>query len=237
MLLCYLNAFSSGGCYMEIKNKILFSIDDSTKMSTIPDIDYRWIKINPGRLLTDEVQIIYEKSINEYHAWEFRAGYIYSNPLLQGIAGGFYFSPYFYPKGFLVGVGFRIYRKNDRYTQYGICYKYKGYDTKEFWTGGLSGTGSENFIYLNQYFNILTFQLSFGRQLFTRLNTFRENYMGVGFNLMYAKTNYIRSSRWNPFTGGYEVTDEDKLKWDNGIYLIPTMHIGIKLGKRIKSKE
>lgn len=191
----------------------------------------KWIKLNHLRMLADEVQVFYEFPINDTNSIEIKSGLIYSNPVAQYFAGGYFFSPYFYPSGFFIGGGYRMYLENSKYIQFNAHYKYKGYDTKSFWTGGMSGTNYENYIYLNQFFNITGLQVNFGKIIKTKSSIIKDKFFGFGLNFMHVKTNYIRSYPCHFY--GCGVPDDDKLEWDNGFYLIPTIHIGSKLCRQM----
>lgn len=194
-------------------------------------LTYKAIKINPLRSFSDEIPFFYEFGLNFKKALEIKAGIVYPNPLFRGWAVGFATSPRFYHTGIFLGIAKKTYRKTDEelfYISYSFTIKHKWFKDEDLWLGGMGGSSEANELYLSQKLLILNTQITIGNCDFKK-NELNELYFGFGLNFIYAKTIY-HGSRFSGYPNFCDPAEENEPIFNNGIYLMPTVHIGYKFG-------
>ncbi len=188
---------------------------------------FKAIKINPLRCITDEIPVYYEFSETFSKSWEIKAGIIYPSLLFSEVVVGFTGSPSLFHNGVSAGIARRKYfskSNSNNYISVAIGYKYKMFNKKTLYLGGWSGSSEADILLLSQ--NIHTFSIKFitGQMITYNLKTLADIYFGIGINTNYTSTTVHSCKNHQEHTFG------NSSFYNNGIYIIPTIHIGIKLG-------
>ena len=187
-------------------------------------------KINFVRALADEIPFYYEYNAGSGKVRELKGGVIYPNPVLSSWAEISSASPRFMYWGAFAGSGFKWFSKKDdeNYLAFNYTYKYKFFNEKKLWLGGLSGSDFANELHLSQRLHVLNLQLVFGNQV-NDSKGLKEFYGGFGVNFTYAKTLLHGCTFCEP---DFETKENHYSNpyYNNGIYFAPTIHIGYKVG-------
>jgi hypothetical protein len=190
------------------------------------------LRLQPLRILTDELQLTYAFPIVESKSTQLYAGVVYPNPYLA--AWSTLFSPLnlrFESFGIYAGIGRKIYGKSNpkNYFNYSIVYKFKFLRNVEYWTGGISGNTMENLtLNMNRNQHILQPKILIGKD-FIYGNTVLDFFMGIGGVVMLANSSYkILENNWHTSVQDW------MLYFSDGFYAYPTFHTGFNIGWGLK---
>lgn len=209
-----------------------FSQND-TKFDTIYNL--KTITFYPHRLFTGELIISYDHSFFPKYSLGGQIGILKSiDNGLQNVPNG---SPRFIHDGIILGFTNRYYfhLKNRFFVESGFRYKYKSAENERFSNHNASPTYKKH-IYIDQVLEVYNANIIVGKQKIVKYFVF-EFYLGVGVNLTYATTDYLGCSFGSDngiqeacleLMGG--IGESEKPDYDNGRYLAPTIHGGIKIG-------
>jgi len=195
----------------------------------------RSISIFPLRIFAGEIVLNYEHAITNKYSVGIQGGYInsFGDIGIENVPLG---SPRFVHNGFVFGLFGRKYTNltKRKFLEIGFRYRNKYGDNIRFSNDDSTPTYQKH-IYFNQILQVINPYLIGGVQKNPGHFIF-EFYYGGGFNLTYVKTEYLGCS--TDSTSGPQdycnetigINDSDKPDYDNGWYIVPTIHIGIKIG-------
>lgn len=197
------------------------------------------LKLDLTRALLDEAKLRFNLPRSSSESIEIMGGFIYPG-YLKTIWESFS-STRFYYYGFSTGVYYKKYSAEDdrKYWTLGLEYRYKFYDNEELWnTSYLFGPAeSDEFrMELSQDLHVLHIKAQKGKEY--RVNTLIwDIYYGVGLKGIYATTSLDDLEMIDnglTFNSLEEIPKEITPFHGNGFYLIPTFHLGVRLGVKLK---
>lgn len=150
-------------------------------------------KLNPFRVLSNEVQLSLEKTVNPRKSIEYTGGIIYPNPGLSTLVIGMFASNYYFYYGVTAGVGYRYYlrdpaRKRSRvalgkgFVQLGTLYRYRRFEKQTYWEGGWSGSAMAHESLRSGQQHIVQPRFTYGV-----MNRSIEFNAGFGLNMIYSR--------------------------------------------------
>ena len=191
------------------------------------------LKINPIRVLVDEAVVTLELPLGSKYSVEIGAGYIWSNLFLSAIASSWSTTDRFYHSGFMLEAGMKRYNiDNNRFFKLNLSYKNKSFDNIRFRTVAYVGSYDSYSVFYSRQLQQYRLQCVFGQVIDNKLFAI-ETYYGLGVMLTKRKTQHHGCDNCEFHHVPYEQLIES-IGTANRTYLVPTIHIGLKVMLKFK---
>ncbi|NQY11200.1 MAG: hypothetical protein HRT71_17015 [Flavobacteriales bacterium] len=182
-----------------------------------------------------EIDLEAEILISTTRTYTMQIGYIYSADFFTK-NNGLYLGTSYFNKGFLASFGIKQYNSSSSliYWELKASYRYKMFNDKllTYSNQGVNGIPS---IVLSQQKHVLNAKLLRGR-MWVKNKLITEVFAGVGFDLSYIKSYFGTEDLPCEPCNVSRNSGKKVITKDNGIYLMPSVHVGLKLGAAIKKK-
>jgi hypothetical protein len=192
---------------------------------TVTPLKYS-IKLNLNQLLTQKAGLSFERIVSPKKTYFLSLAYIYSTRNHGDFIWEWARSPALYYKGVYSSFGYKYSyvdkRNTNKYLSTQVNLIYKEYNHINLIYGDADRNKE---VHLSQFKSSIGLQENIGIINQDDIGSI-ECFFGAGFKVVNAHTQYISCSRcFNDV-----VNKSDRLKGDEGLYIVPTLHFGIVVG-------